>query len=197
MARATACIALLLLGASALGQAGCAADAHRTDAPRPADIPLPPAVPALDLALLERTTERLLNEARQAHRRKALAGVEALAALARRHSADMAARDFFDHVNLRGLRPKDRARAAGLRCNPGENLYQTYQYASYQTVYDGTRVEAHYAWKTERQIAEDAVAAWLESPAHRATLLNPAFTAHGVGASRAPGLMVYLTQNLC
>lgn len=45
-----------------------------------------------------------------------------LAAAARNHSADMVARDFFDHTNPEGAGPSTRAMAAGYPGGAGENI---------------------------------------------------------------------------
>jgi len=109
----------------------------------------------------------------------------------------MAEHDFFDHINLRGERPHHRARQEGITCGLGENLYQTYQYDSYQTIYSAGQITVKYDWKDERRLAYDTVDAWLKSPTHRATLLSPSFTLQGIGVALSPSLKVFITQNLC
>ena len=168
-------------------------------APPPAasDVQAQPKAPPLDLAEVKRWIGHYVNQARQAHRLHTLTTDDKLARVARRHSQDMAEHDFFDHVNLRGERPHQRAKQEGLTCGLGENLYQTYQYDSYQTIYSAGQITVKYDWKDERRIASDTVDAWLGSPSHRVNVLSRSFTVHGIGVALSPGLKVFVTQNLC
>jgi uncharacterized protein YkwD len=74
------------------------------------------------------------------------------------HSADMDLRDFFDHVNPDGLNPFQRMQAAGIGYSAaGENIAAGYQTAA--AVMNG----------------------WMNSPGHRANILNANFTEIGIG----------------
>jgi uncharacterized protein YkwD len=80
------------------------------------------------------------------------------AEVAYQHCGDMDVRDFFDHVNPDGLDPAERLTAGGVAwLEVGENISRG------------------------RLYPEDAVDAWMDSPPHRATLLDPKFTHLGVG----------------
>jgi hypothetical protein len=68
--------------------------------------------------------------------REPLALSRELTLAARAHSADMAARNFFDHTNPSGQSPTDRARAAGYSGSAGENIA-----AGYENI-----AAAHRAW---------------------------------------------------
>lgn len=61
---------------------------------------------------------------------------QALTLASRAHSADMAARNFFDHVNPSGKNPTQRAQAAGYTGSVGENIGAGY----------GSVDEVHKAW---------------------------------------------------
>lgn len=156
-----------------------------------------PKAPALNLAEVERWVDYYINQARQDHHLNTLEPHTKLARVARHHSQDMAEHDFFDHINLRGERPHQRAQREGITCGLGENLYQTYQYDSYKTIYSAGQVTVEYDWKEERRIASDTVTAWLESPTHRTNLLSRSFTSHGIGVALSSSLKVYVTQNMC
>ncbi|WP_431780253.1 sigma-70 family RNA polymerase sigma factor [Streptomyces chumphonensis] len=83
---------------------------------------------------------------------------------AARHSADMAARDYFDHTDPDGDDPGDRISAAGYSWSTyGENIARGQQSAS------------------------DVVTAWMDSPGHRANILNCSFEEMGVGKHSASG----------
>lgn len=82
-----------------------------------------------------------------------------LTAAAQLHSQNMAVQDFFDHTGLDGSEPKDRVAAAGDQDFSGwsENISRG------------------------RSTPEEAVEAWMNSPGHRANILNPERNEIGVG----------------
>jgi RNA polymerase sigma factor (sigma-70 family) len=83
---------------------------------------------------------------------------------AQRHSADMDARDFFDHTNPDGADPGQRITAAGYRWSTyGENIAQG------------------------QQTPEAVMESWMNSPGHRANILNCSFKDIGVGVHDGPG----------
>ncbi|MET8689226.1 sigma-70 family RNA polymerase sigma factor [Streptomyces sp. NPDC004732] len=87
-----------------------------------------------------------------------------LATAATNHSADMAARDYFDHTSPDGKDPGDRITAAGYRWSTyGENIARGQQ--SPASVMDG----------------------WMKSPGHRANILNCDFKELGVGIHNGSG----------
>lgn len=84
----------------------------------------------------------------------------ALGNAAQAHSRDMARENYFDHRDLDGDMPDDRARAAGYRGRQiGENI------------------------AAGQSSVSQAMAGWLASPGHCANLMNPMFTQ--VGAAYA------------
>lgn len=101
----------------------------------------------------------LSNQARQANGCNVLLAPNPLLDLAaQRHSEDMAQRGYFDHVSPEGLDPGDRITSTGYRWSRyGENIA-----AGYPT-------------------AERVVEGWMNSPGHRANILNCDFQEIGVG----------------
>jgi uncharacterized protein YkwD len=97
-------------------------------------------------------------------------GEAALHDLARRHSADMAARSYFDHTDPDGRTPWDRAEAAGISGLGGENIAM------------GT------------SDARSVMNLWMDSPGHRANILNCDFTRIGVGMHAGSGGGPWWTQ---
>ncbi|CCG05032.1 CAP domain-containing protein [Blastococcus saxobsidens] len=85
-----------------------------------------------------------------------------LAAVARAHSTDMRDRGFFDHVNLDGQDPFDRADRAGLVAR-AENIARGQA--------DATAV----------------MTSWMNSPGHRKNILDCGLTRLGVGIAEGPG----------
>ena len=88
---------------------------------------------------------------------------ERLRAAATAHSADMVARGFFAHVSPGGATLTDRARRAGY---PGRTLGEDIGWGTYQL---GTPAAI--------------VRAWMNSPPHRAIILNARFREIGVGVA--------------
>lgn len=80
------------------------------------------------------------------------------------HSDDMAARGFFDHTNPDGADPGKRITAAGYRWSTyGENIAMG------------------------QQTAQSVMTSWMNSPGHRANILNCAFKNIGVGIHDGSG----------
>ncbi|MER5741373.1 CAP domain-containing protein [Streptomyces sp. NPDC002262] len=99
----------------------------------------------------------------------ALTANATLARAAQGHSDDMAARDFFDHTNPDGDGPGERVTAAGYPWSTyGENIAM--------------------GQSTPEQVME----AWMNSPGHRANILNCDFKELGVGVTTDGG--PYWTQ---
>lgn len=114
---------------------------------------------------VEREVVRLTNAARAQNGCRPLVHDPRLRAAAFGHSADMAARNYFDHTSPDGRSPGDRVKAAGF--SPvtawGENIAKG------------------------QPTAAAVMRAWLNSPGHKANIVNCAYTRIGVGqAARGP-----------
>ncbi len=105
----------------------------------------------------------LVNEERAKVGCSPLAANSALAELARNYSEDMAARGFFDHTDPDGRTPWDRAEKARISNLGGENI---------------ARGQAD---------AAAVMDAWMNSPGHRANILNCDFKTLGVGVEFGSG----------
>lgn len=113
----------------------------------------------------------LLNRERKQHGLKPLVADERLRDVARRHSRDMLARGYFGHLTPEGVEPFVRIRKGGVDYGAaGENL------ALAPTV----------------EIAHTGL---MESPGHRANILQPRFRKVGIGALRAAPYGIMFTQN--
>lgn len=108
---------------------------------------------------VEEEVVKLTNEARATSGCKPLTHDPKLHAAAEGHSADMAAKGYFDHTSPDGRNPGDRIKASGF--SPisawGENIAK------------GQRTAA------------DVVRGWLNSPGHKANIMNCNYTHIGVG----------------
>jgi uncharacterized protein YkwD len=121
----------------------------------------------------EATLLTLANEARRAAGRRPLEPLPALAEVARRHSADMAEHHFIAHVSPKTGAPVDRVRRAGLGA-----LYV---------------LENLGAAPTAREMHEGL----MNSPGHRASILDANATHVGIGVVRdpSPGGGLIATEN--
>lgn len=106
---------------------------------------------------------RLVNQERARAGCQPVTADPALAAFAADFSKDMAARDFFSHTTPDGKSPWDRAKAAGISNLGGENI---------------ARGQAN---------AQSVMDSWMNSPGHRANILNCDYRTMGVGAHFASG----------
>ncbi|RFS86656.1 CAP domain-containing protein [Actinomadura spongiicola] len=86
-----------------------------------------------------------------------------LVTAARRHSADMAANGYFDHTSRNGDSPWQRMEAAGYPSPGAENIAKGYA------------------------TAEAVMKGWMDSPGHRANILNCDLRAIGVGRAAGSG----------
>ncbi|CAM5490384.1 CAP domain-containing protein [Streptomyces purpurascens] len=127
-----------------------------------------PEKPSAPAALSEESAAaaqvlKLVNEERAKVGCSALAANSALTELAQNYSEDMRARGFFDHTDPDGKTPWDRAEAAGISNLGGENI---------------ARGQAD---------AAAVMDAWMNSPGHRANILNCDFKTLGVGVELGSG----------
>ncbi|MGW0333261.1 CAP domain-containing protein [Streptomyces sp. NPDC003011] len=106
---------------------------------------------------------RLVNEERAKAGCDAVSANSALSGLAEDFSDAMAAQGFFDHTDPSGATPWDRATKAGITDLGGENI---------------ARGQAD---------AAAVMAAWMDSPGHKANILNCDFKTLGVGVHFGSG----------
>jgi uncharacterized protein YkwD len=107
----------------------------------------------------ERAAVSLTNAQRAAHGCSALRVDTRLRTAARSHSADMRDRNYFQHNSPDGRTPWDRIKAAGYTTPGAENIAKGYPTAA--AVLQG----------------------WMNSPGHRANILNCSLKAVGIGVS--------------
>lgn len=161
-------------------------------------------VPVFSAASLEARIHDRINEVREEHGLSVLGTDRALASLARAHSTDMASHGYFGHVNLHEMDATARGAAAGFACHKtadpyytsaiAENLYATYRYSSVLVLEKG---DPHFSWTTDEAMANETVDAWMNSPEHRANVLDAGMGREGIGVSFGPGDMVFITEDFC
>ncbi|WP_053716871.1 CAP domain-containing protein [Saccharothrix sp. NRRL B-16348] len=143
--------------------------------PKQAQVPVEPPAPVAptrtEVEVAEAKVVELTNGERAAHGCPALAADDRLATAARAHSADMAAQNYFDHVSKDGRSFVDRVKAAGYPAPGAENI------------------------AAGQRTAEAVVKGWMDSPGHRANILNCKLKTLGVGMARGGSYGIYWTQN--
>lgn len=121
-------------------------------------------------ATLEAQMLALVNQARKSAGCGSLRAEPKLDKAARLHSADMAKRDYFSHTTPDGVSPWDRAKAAGYDQPSAENI------------------------AAGNATAKATMQQWMNSPGHKANILNCSYKAMGVGRATGGTYRYYWTQ---
>jgi uncharacterized protein YkwD len=159
---------------------------------------------AFDADLLSRLVFDLTNRERSQAGLPAFSPNKSLAYSATEHSQDMASHNYFAHKSkgfLHRTDPRDRVEAMGY--NPqmvAENIAMVPTYTG-QTIqsypgYGSQVVKTDYT--SYGQLATTAMREWMNSPGHRANILNNRLSSLGVGVAvgvKGNVPYVYLTQN--
>lgn len=115
---------------------------------------------------------RLINEDRQAHGLTVVEWDPVAATAGQHHADDMVAYNYFSHWNLQGLGPEHRYTQVGGVHVVFENLH------SFSYTYEDGSGAAIENWP---EIVANAQEGLMNSPGHRANILDPAHTHVGVG----------------
>ncbi len=132
------------------------------------------------VAAYERAIHERVNEVRRDRDVDPLAYNEAIATVAREHSADMAEREYFSHESPDGEGPADRLAEffPGHCRGVGENIANVREEGDPQS------------------LGERVVSLWMDSPGHRENLLRTMFDEEGFGVHVADDRVV-VTQKFC
>jgi uncharacterized protein YkwD len=133
-----------------------------------------PKPPGTGLAPDESQVLTLVNQQRKAAGCAALTVDPILVAVARAHSTDMAVRGYFDHTSPDGKSPFDRMREAGYKGGlMGENI------------------------AAGQPTPAAVMTAWMNSPGHRANILNCGYKVIGIGVHTLASspYRIYWTQD--
>jgi uncharacterized protein YkwD len=159
--------------------------------------------PSITILELEKNIHDLINRERQKHGLSPLVWNDTLSIIARKHSQDMARRNYFSHDTPEGHDFSYRYGQAGYSCAVrgqgniyyigAENIFQNNLYDRVVFV-DGV---VHYDWNSEGKIAKTTVRGWMDSKGHRKNILTPHWRSEGIGVAIAPDGKVYITQNFC
>ena len=164
-------------------------------------------IPVYDLNELEQAIHHLVNQERARKQLSPLSLNPSLSKIARNHSEDMLANEYFSHNSLDGLTPSDRAQRAQFECTIisggsqrtgiGENLLTTFSYHSYEVFESNSEESIRYNWKTLEELAEETVSTWMKSKGHRRNLLRSDYIQQGIGAVVGQEQKIFITQNFC
>lgn len=146
-----------------------------------------------------------VNERRAEHGLEPLRASRYVSSVSRAHSEDMAARDFFSHVNPDDETPSDRFGKVGTACGTyGENI--AYNYVDVQVANE--RGGESRVLRTNEAVATALVNQWMNSTEHREAILYEEYEYVGTGVYLEPGdyqgsvtedggVAVHATQNFC
>lgn len=149
-----------------------------TPAPTPTPTPQPAPAPTNFAASVEQFVVEGMNAERVKNGLAPLAVDTKLANIARAHSEDMLANNYFSHTNLNGCNAGCRLNNAGYAwMSYGENIYWMSGYNLSAT-----------------DTANKIVTGWMNSSGHRANILGSKFTKVGVGVA-VQGSKVYTTAD--
>jgi uncharacterized protein YkwD len=159
--------------------------------------------PEIRIPDLERRVHDLINKERTKKKTATLRFDEQLSRIARAHSADMAKRKYFSHVNPDGKNATERGKVAGYTCRKtytgyftdglAENIYQGNLYSRIRI----TGNKRSYDWYSPEEIAEEAVEGWMDSAGHRRNILEKGYERTGIGIAIDREDRVFFTQIFC
>jgi len=162
-----------------------------------------PLKPDIDISSLELDIHNLINNERQNNGLRSLSLDSKLSDIARAHSSDMAQNSYFEHTNLRGQDPTDRANAKGYSCYKDYGSYYTdgiaeniFQNNLYDSITYVNMVPFH-DWSSQSEIAQSTVQGWMNSPGHRQNILTGTYDKEGIGIAISSDDKVYITQDFC
>ncbi len=162
----------------------------------------------IDIRSLEKKVHERVNKERNKRKIAPLSYEPGLVKIARDHSQDMSNQGYFDHINIAGQTPTERAKVAGFECNYkshegvfptgiAENILMTYLYESYEVRVKNGQESKNYNWKNIDTLAREIVKNWMDSKGHRANILRKDFHHEGIGIVKNDALQIFVTQNFC
>lgn len=141
---------------------------------------------------VEREIHDRVNERRADRGLDPLAWDSTVASVSRAHSKDMADRGYFSHTTPEGDGPRDRYREVGQGCYAyGENIAMSWAGRPVDTG------DQTVTYTSDEALAEGLVTQWMESPSHRANMLNDRWESGGVGVYVTDDGQVFATHNFC
>jgi len=169
--------------------------------------PTPPGSPVqpTDHRFIAKQVHQRINQIRVSKGLQALEWNPELATVATKHSRDMGRRDYFSHDSPEGHDFSARYQAEGIDCRVpvgggqfyigGENIHKTWRAEGTRHWSDGRQEEV--GLRSVRDVAEQAVQGWMDSPGHKENLLKPFWKTEGIGVWLRSDGAIFVTQNFC
>ena len=143
----------------------------------------------------EAEIHKIVNVQRSEHGLEPLIYDRELGKIAKSHSLDMAKRDYFSHDTPNGVEPEDRGENAGYDCRnstPDEEIkYHGIKENIFINESELSLISEH-----PKEIAQDAVEWWINSPEHNAVILDKLLHVGGVGVTWNQN-KILVTHNFC
>jgi len=145
---------------------------------------------------IEKATLKYTNIQRSQNNLNELKWDDKLADIARDHSLDQVKNNYFSHIDLNGGDPTDRAIKAGYNVHKelGGGWYSDGIAENIGKMPTGDVIGVGYVSSDPDSIAKAQVDSWMQSPGHRANILNSQYIIIGVGVAY-DGLYYISTQN--
>jgi uncharacterized protein YkwD len=155
------------------------------------------SIKSVNLLEIEKMILQYTNEERVKVGISALKLDSKLSDIARAHSEDMVTNDFFEHTNLIGDGPDERSEKAGynIRKVLGSGTYQIGVGENIGMMATGNIVGVGYVSNDVDSIARAEVDSWMDSPGHRANILNLEYDVIGIGVAYDGSLYYFSTQD--
>lgn len=159
-----------------------------------------PPKPTIDISELEKNIHNIINIEREKYGLSTLTWNEKLSEIARKHSEDMAKRNYFSHDTPEGNDFLYRYKQDGFKCEiivgnfiqqGGENIFLNH--IAKITYLSGNPAE----YNTQKEIEESTVTGWMNSPGHRENILTDFWRSEGIGVAIADSGKIYITENFC
>ena len=152
----------------------------------------------IDILALEEEVHRLINIERTNNGLTLLSLDSKLANIARAHSQDIVARNFFAHDNPDGQDPTARATAAGYSCYKNYGSYYTNGIAeniAETPIYSD--VIGCGSTTSLGSLAKCIVDRWMSSSGHRQNILTSTYSKEGIGIAYSSDNKAYTTEDFC
>lgn len=102
----------------------------------------------------------------------------------------MAHTGHYSHTGAQGSSHTDRTSKSGYGTGTSENIWYCPSHRG-----RGGTWKSKFLWKSDWELGKAAVISWMNSPGHRANLLDPQWHDTGIGVARNKRGTYYLTQN--
>lgn len=136
-----------------------------------------------------------VNEERRKRGLRALIWDPKLAEVARLHSLDMANKSYFSHDNPEGDDPTMRARKRGIETETQKGSVIMIGIAENIGMMPTGNVEGYGYVSSSNDVADAMMKSWMNSPGHRANILDASYDFIGVGVAYNGYGTYYLTQD--